>query len=93
MLSANFLFCRYISNATGLNALHVASLYGEVDAIRVLLTHMPAQMKANEPQNLNLALSKVKNISIFSEIIAPETRQKSLQNNRLPKLIAKFYQL
>ena len=38
----------------------MASLYGEVDAIRVLLTHMPAQMKANEPQNLNLALSKVK---------------------------------
>ena len=50
---------RYVSNATGLNALHVAALYGEVDALRVLLTHMPAQMKANEPQNINLALSKV----------------------------------
>ena len=51
---------RYMSNATGLNALHIAALYGEVDALRVLLIHMPAQMKANEPQNTNLALSKVK---------------------------------
>ena len=45
----------------------MASLYGEVDAIRVLLTHMPAQMKANEPQNLNLALSKVKIILLGEE--------------------------
>ena len=52
---------RYLSAKTGLNALHVAALYGEVDGMRVLLTHMPAHLKSNEPQNINLALSKVRN--------------------------------
>ena len=50
---------RLISRKIGLSALHVAAFYGETDATREMLTHVPAQIKSDLPSNMQASIAKV----------------------------------
>ena len=49
---------RQVSRKLGLNSLHVSSFFGETDATRELLTHVPAQAKSELPENIKVAIAK-----------------------------------
>ena len=50
---------RQVSRKTGMTPIHVAAFFGEAEATRELLTHVPAQVRSEQPVNHNVALAKV----------------------------------
>lgn len=49
---------RMISHRSGMTALHVAAFYGEVDAMRELLVHVPSHLKSEFPASVATSLIK-----------------------------------
>ncbi len=49
---------RMVSRRTGLTPIHIAALYGEAEAVRELLTHVPSQLKSELPSSAATSLIK-----------------------------------
>ena len=58
-LASNKVNLRLASRKIGLTALHVAAFFGEAEATRELLTHVPAQVKSELPLNPTFSIAKV----------------------------------
>ena len=56
---------RLVSRKTGLTALHIAAFFGETDAVRDLLTHIPAQSASDLPSTPALGIAK-EDVAIIS---------------------------